>query len=110
MADAGKSDIICVLAMLKDKPAEAVVRAMQSVCRAWICAPSGGQRGQSARDLAERIAPVSGGTMVRAFQSIPASMEYAYSLADEDDTILVFGSFTTVSAAADWMRNSHGHE
>jgi dihydrofolate synthase/folylpolyglutamate synthase len=110
MLASGKRDIICVLAMLADKSAETVVRKMQPVCRRWLCTSSPGPRGQSAQRLAQRIASVDPGALILPFEHLPESLEKALSIAKEHDTILVFGSFTTVSAALDWLTNCRGHE
>jgi hypothetical protein len=42
---------------------------------------------------------------VSDFGPLGDAMQAALSSAGEHETILVFGSFTTVSAAADWLKN-----
>lgn len=98
--------VICVLSMLVDKPAEQVARALNDVCRHWLCADSSGERGQTGRILADRIKDVLPSVHVNAVESVGAAMEKALSLAGKDDTILVFGSFSTAADAFTWLQNS----
>lgn len=105
-----QSNTICVLAMLADKPAEEVAISMHHVCRSWFCADLTGPRGQSGQCLAERLKTVLPGARVSAFGPLEDAMKAALSAAGRQDTILVFGSFMTVSAAADWLKNSLQHD
>lgn len=107
-----RSNTTCVLAMLADKSAEAVAYALGKVCKRWLCADSPGERGQSGELLASRIKSSLPTASVSAFGSVDESMRAAVSSVSEDETILVFGSFTTVSAAAGWLHynmKSDGH-
>jgi len=105
-----QSDTICVLAMLADKPAEVVAIKMSHVCKHWFCADSAGPRGQSGERLAERLKTALPGSQIRAFGPLGDAMQAALSVAGKHETILVFGSFLTVSAAADWLKNSLQHD
>jgi dihydrofolate synthase/folylpolyglutamate synthase len=100
------SAVTCVLAMLADKSAEAVALALGGVCRRWLCAGSFGERGQSGQVLARRIETELPSAEVRSFEALDEAMQEALSSTDADETILVFGSFSTVLAAADWLQNS----
>ncbi len=105
-----RSAVTCVLAMLADKSAEAVALALGGVCRRWLCADSLGERGQAGQILARRIKTKLPSAEVRSFATLDEAMQEALSSTDTDETILVFGSFTTVSAAADWLQNSMQHD
>jgi len=98
--------LTCVLAMLADKPAEAVALALGRVCRRWVCTDTSGNRGQTGELLAGRLRTTLPETDISYFGSMGEAMQAAISTAGEDETILVFGSFLTVSAAADWLQNS----
>lgn len=100
----------CVLAMLADKSAEAVALALGHRAGRWLCADSPGPRGQSGERLAQRISGVLPGARVTAFNALGDALQEAVSGAQAHETILVFGSFTTVSAAAGWLRNSLQHD
>jgi len=108
LGENGRSNTTCVLAMLADKSAEAVARALGNVCIRWLCVGSPGERGQSGEMLASRVKGVLPAAPVSAFESLDESMQEAVSSTNEDETILVFGSFTTVSAAASWLRHTKG--
>ena len=109
LEDSHRVSITCVLAMLADKPAEAVALAMGHVCQSWLCADSPGPRGQSGERLAQRISVTLPGAKVNAFGSLEEAMQAALFNAQKNETILVFGSFSTVSAAAHWVQNSLKH-
>ncbi len=110
LQDSGRLNPICVLSMLADKSAEAVARAMGHVCKRWLCADSPGARGQSGERLAQRLISVLPDADISVFGPVDDALHAALSNADEYDTILVFGSFTTVSAAAACLDNSLQHD
>ncbi len=107
---AGCTNVRCVIAMLRDKPAETVAMALEPVCKHWYCSPSPGQRGQSGEDLASRIQSAAPTASIRHFNSVEESLRTALMDSAADETLLVFGSFTTVSAAYQWLRNHIKHE
>jgi len=100
-----QTDVICILTMLADKPAESVALALNSVCRHWLCADSAGDRGQSGELLAARVKAVLPAAELDSFGVIDAALEKALSLAGKDDTILVFGSFSTAADTFTWLQN-----
>lgn len=100
----------CVLAMLADKPAEAIVRTLDKVCKRWLCAPLEGGRGQSGESLAQRIRLVLPKADVDTFESLDAAMQEAITSVEKNKTILVFGSFLTVAGAASWIKNGLRHD
>jgi len=104
------SAVTCVLAMLADKSAEAVALTLGQVCGRWLCADSFGERGQTGQILARRIKTELPSAEVCSFKSLDEAMQEAFSSTEADKTILVFGSFTTVSAAANWLQNSMQHD
>ncbi len=106
LADNNRSNTTCVVAMLADKSAEAVAHALGKVCKRWLCADSPGERGQSGESLARRVKSSLPTAPVGAYGSLEEAMQEAVSLVLEDETILVFGSFITVSAAAGWLRHN----
>ncbi len=102
-------DVTCVLAMLADKPVEAVVLSLGDYCSRWICADSTGSRGQTAGLLAARVKTALPAAEVNASGGLDDAMQLAISTVKEDETVLVFGSFTAVSGAAKWLQNSLQH-
>ncbi|GMR15161.1 MAG: bifunctional tetrahydrofolate synthase/dihydrofolate synthase [Gammaproteobacteria bacterium] len=108
--DEHQAEVICVLAMLADKPAEAVALALGQVCSRWLCADTGGERGQTGELLARRVKDTLPAVQVGSVGSLDAAMDEALSLAAEVDTILVFGSFSGVSDALAWCRQHGRHD
>jgi dihydrofolate synthase/folylpolyglutamate synthase len=104
-----QSDVICVLAMLADKSAEAVALALAPVCSRWLCGSSPGDRGQTGEMLAQRVRCSLPNADIRYFDGVGESLQVAVSDARPGDTILVFGSFTTVSTASDWLNKRLKH-
>lgn len=104
-----QTHITCVLAMLADKSAENVAIELGRVCKNWLCAGSPGQRGQSGKDLAQRVIAALPDANVEEFMSVGDAMSKAVSMQNLDQTILVFGSFTTTAAAAAWLKNRMQH-
>jgi dihydrofolate synthase/folylpolyglutamate synthase len=102
-------DTICVLAMLADKPAESVAFALGGVCKRWLCADSPGSRGQTGELLAQRVQMALPSADVSFFGPLENALSEALANADKNSPILVFGSFTTVATAADWLQNSMQH-
>jgi len=109
LEDNHRVSTICVLAMLADKSAEAVALAMGHVCQTWLCADSPGPRGQSGERLAQRISVALPGAKVIAFGPLDDAMQAALFAVQNNETILVFGSFSTVSDAAQWVQNRLKH-
>ena len=104
------SSTICVLAMLADKPAEVVATTMGHVCKRWLCADLRGPRGQTGERLAERLKTALPNAQISAFGPLDDAIQAALSMVEEHETILVFGSFLTVSAASDILKNSLQHD
>jgi dihydrofolate synthase/folylpolyglutamate synthase len=101
---------IAVCAILADKDAGAVAQALAGRFDHWLLAgleDSG--RGQSAARLEARIRAYTGTAVVETSGSVAEAMNQAAALAGDDDQVVVFGSFLTVSAAMDWLESkSHG--
>jgi dihydrofolate synthase/folylpolyglutamate synthase len=105
LQQSNQTDVICILAMLADKPVESVALALDGVCRRWLCADSPGDRGQSGQLLAARVRAALPAAKVNSFREIDAAMEKALSIARKVDTILVFGSFSTAADTFTWQKN-----
>jgi dihydrofolate synthase/folylpolyglutamate synthase len=94
---------LCVLAMLADKQAEDVALALSGVCQRWLCAGLPGKRGQTGTALAQRVRNALPGADVQPIASVDAAMRAAVAACGVE-RILVFGSFVTMAAAANWIR------
>jgi len=100
----GIRDCRCVLGMLVDKDAEAVVAELQEVITHWYCASLPGNRGQAAEHLASRIRVAAAAAPIRCFSTVESALDAALADSMSDDGVLVFGSFLTAAAAG-----RHGH-
>lgn len=110
LENSGRTNTTCVLAMLADKSAEDVALALGHVCKRWLCADSASDRGQTGERLAQRIGSVLPDARIDAFALLADALQEALDHAGKNETILVFGSFLTVSAAAQWLQNSLKHD
>ncbi len=97
-----KGRTIAVCGILQDKDAGAIARVLAAAARVWIACALPGPRGGSAADLAARLAPSIRVTEQAA--SVAAGCARARTLARPGDRVLVFGSFSTVTAALEWLR------
>lgn len=88
---------LAVFAMLADKDARAVAAAVAGCVDAWYLGGLGGQRGQDAMALAERLGDAISAPVL--CENIPEAVEAAVRAARPSDRILVFGSFHTVGEA-----------
>lgn len=98
-----RSGIICVVAMLADKSAEAVALALGDKCKRWLCSTSPGTRGQTGEALASRIKTSLPTANVSSFGTVGDALQMALNDTGPTETILVFGSFTTVATASAWL-------
>lgn len=90
---------IAVFAMLKDKDMGGVVRALEPHIDLWLVAGIHQQRGAGAEDVVRVLRQEQAHGEIVAFETAGAAYGYACKTAGENDRILVFGSFYTVSEA-----------
>ena len=86
-----------VLGMLADKDVAGVVGLMAGRVDHWLLADLPGPRGLSAEALAAQVRAVKEGADIRCFATPAEAYAAAQKLVAEDDRIVVFGSFLTVS-------------
>ena len=86
-----------VFSMLQDKDMRAVVDALKHRFDEWFVAGIDHPRGASVELLRQTIADVQTDRPIRAFSSIASAYANAFGAATQDDRIVVFGSFYTVS-------------
>jgi len=93
---------IAVCGILQDKDAAEIAQVLQGAADVWIACALPGPRGGSAAELAARLAPTIRVTHQAA--TVAAGCELARQLARPADRVLVFGSFSTVTAALEWLQ------
>jgi len=91
-----------VLGMLEDKQAEAAARLLAPLAQCWVLTDVGGSRGQSARELAERLSLASIENVHIAAESSEA-FRLAEELTPASGRVLVCGSFFIVGPALEWL-------
>lgn len=95
---------IAVCGILADKDAGAVAAALAGRFDRWLLAGlEDPARGQSAARLEARIRPHIGAAGVETCASVTEAMNRAAAMAADDDQVVVFGSFLTVSEAIGWL-------
>ena len=92
---------LAVFAMLADKDIVGVVQALGAMIDRWFVADIHYARGASAQQLAEKIRQAIENAKVECHHEASLAFNAACHAADENDRIIVFGSFYTV---ADVMR------
>lgn len=97
MHSAGRT--LAVLAMLRDKDIAGVVSAIDSRIDAWFVAGIDAARGASGDLLAQTVRECNAAKQIVVCESIADAYAQACDSATQNDRILVFGSFYTVSAA-----------
>jgi dihydrofolate synthase/folylpolyglutamate synthase len=97
-----KGRTLAVCGILQDKDAGAIARVLAGCAQVWIACALPGPRGGSAVELAARLAPAIRVTAQAA--SVAEGCALARDLALPGDRVLVFGSFSTVTAALEWLR------
>ena len=97
------SSVICVIGMLKDKNALEVAGILDSCVTAWYCAGLDGDRGRSGPDLSREVMKLGREKPILDFENVASAMEMAVENMDETTGILVFGSFSTVEQATDFL-------
>lgn len=81
-----------VVAMLHDKDIAGTLAALSPQIDYWYCAPLGGPRGASAEELMAHLPE-----RAQAFSDVAQAWRAALSQAQEQDVVLVCGSFHTVA-------------
>ena len=89
-----------VFGVMRDKDIEGIVRALGDRITHWLLADLPSARAEQAGALAERLAalvPAGNRNQMTCFSSPRGALAHARSKADENDRILIFGSFLTVA-------------
>jgi dihydrofolate synthase/folylpolyglutamate synthase len=97
---------IGVFGMLSDKDAAGVVSAMAKQVDQWLVCSLPGPRGASADDLAKVALAVRPEAVVERCASPGSAWLLAKELAKDDDRIVAFGSFYTVSGVMQTLGSS----
>lgn len=99
-----------VFSALADKDVDAIGRALKPCFDRWLVAGLDGDRGASARELADRLAEIPVAGPVETVESVIDGLQRALESSAEDDRIVVFGSFRTVAEAARGLETAPSDE
>lgn len=97
---------IAVFAMLADKDIKAVVEAVSKEIDAWYIAGIEHVRGAQAKELAGIVTSVLPVTGIKVFDNVAQAYAQACIDMTENDKIIVFGSFFTVSNVMQVIKQS----
>ena len=101
------SDTVAVCGMLRDKDIDGVLRALAPRITRWHLASLRGPRAASAADLAARLAAMSvEESSIHTHESPAQAFAAAREHANENDKIVVFGSFLTVGEVKAWLSDN----
>ncbi len=99
---------IAVCGMLHDKPIVEVLRILVPLVSSWHVAGLPGTRGTSTEDMRAALAAAGVSEGVGLHEDIEQAYAAALAEANENDRIVVFGSFHTVSAILRQPKNRTG--
>ena len=98
-----KGRTLAVVAMLSDKAVSEVVEKMSTVVDEWFTAGLAVPRGMDAESMAKAVnSHLANGTL-SAGQTVADSCKYALGMMNEEDRLIVFGSFYTVAEATNYI-------
>jgi dihydrofolate synthase/folylpolyglutamate synthase len=88
-----------VFAMLSDKDIAGVAKIIRPHIDVWLAADIHHPRGAKAATLSRILSEVGVNCPIHAFESVEVAYHHACHVAQENDRIIVFGSFHTVASA-----------
>ncbi|MET0657045.1 MAG: bifunctional tetrahydrofolate synthase/dihydrofolate synthase [Steroidobacteraceae bacterium] len=108
MASVGRTIAVC--GIVGDKDIEGVVRSVTPQIQHWIVAGLNSPRALSTAELGQRIAS-AGATVAATASTVAEACALARSEARAGDRVIVFGSFSTVGPALEWIEkvSNAGH-
>jgi dihydrofolate synthase/folylpolyglutamate synthase len=100
LAQPVKGQRYALLALLKDKDAQAVAQCMTAIDQ-WHVAGLSGYRGQTAQMLKQKIESIV--LVAETHESVAKGLEYLRGIVRPGDQVVIFGSFMTVADGQDWL-------
>ena len=93
-----------VIAMLSDKAINEVIAVMKTEVDRWFSAGLSTPRGMSAKNMSQAVRGIGADVRLTACESVTDACKQALLIATENDRIIVFGSFYTVSEMLVYFR------
>ncbi len=101
-----KGDVYAVIGIYKDKPIREMLLYASSVITQWNLLDLGNLgRGASEKELLARMPDIES-NKINTWKDIDLCLTQVENSAQNNDIVLVFGSFVTVGKTMDWMNNS----
>lgn len=104
-----KGKTIVVLAMLADKAVDKVLDAVQVGVDHWFVAALPTTRSMSSKNLAQAVRAAHTDVKLSVYETVTEACMKARTFASENDRIVVFGSFYTVSEAIAYFNRNNGN-
>jgi dihydrofolate synthase/folylpolyglutamate synthase len=95
--------LIMVIGMLSEKLIDEVLAIWAPVVDRFIVTAPKSERSAEPGRLVDTLNAL-GAADVEIVDGVPDAVDHAMAVADEEDLVLVFGSFHTASEARDWLR------
>jgi len=95
---------IAVVAMLADKAIAEVLAAVQPEIDQWVSAGLSGSRAMSSKNMAQAVRSMHTDVKLSICENVTDACLKARTLATENDRIIIFGSFHTVSEATQFFK------
>ncbi len=92
-----------VFSVLADKHIRSIGRALNPCFNRWLVSGLEGDRARPAAQLADGLREIPVAGAVETVESVAAAVNRALQTSESDDRIVVFGSFRTVAAAAEFL-------
>lgn len=98
-----------ILALLQDKDPNGIVQKIPMI-KSWHLAGIKGFRGQTVKQLEKRLSTTAEEKISSVHDDVEGAMLYCLDSLEEGETVLVIGSFLTVSAAEEFILSYSGLE
>lgn len=92
-----KAKIFAIFSCLEDKELSGIVQPLREVIDEWHCIGLDCWRGQSGQAVFDKLVNVLPNTTACVYENVDAIVPILFEQAEEQDIILVFGSFHTVA-------------
>ncbi|MCT8832810.1 bifunctional tetrahydrofolate synthase/dihydrofolate synthase [Glaesserella parasuis] len=95
--------IYAVFSALVDKDLSGIVEPLEELIDEWYCAGLQGYRGQSGAEVKNKLLTALPNAKAVAYENVIEASQVLFETANEQDIILVFGSFHTVADFVMWI-------
>ncbi|MBT6754676.1 MAG: bifunctional folylpolyglutamate synthase/dihydrofolate synthase, partial [Gammaproteobacteria bacterium] len=105
-----KKNTIAVIGVLKDKDVYSLIKPMISNVDKWYCGTINSDRGMNSEEIKIRMSSAINQKNIKTFDSIDEACSQAMASLGENDRLVVYGSFYTVSEFLDYYELINKHK